>query len=509
MKPFIKKIRTKNNFYIYDINTNHFLRVDKIVYKIIDDIYELSTEEILDKWNNKFSKLDIIHAVENVNNKIKEEGLFSYFRPKQFKHIFSIDEIKDTLKNSLMNLCLEVTQQCNMRCQYCAYSGKFYTKRKHNDTRMSYDIAKKAIDFFLEHSKENENKFITFYGGEPLLSFSLIKKCVGYINEENPNGKIYYGITTNGTLLNDDIIRFFKQNNFFITISLDGPREIHNQYRKFYSGQGTYDIIIKNIKKISQMCRNNSASKIKFNIAIVPSYNLSEQMGYFDSLCKENDYLLNPFFVNMKESNLFENEKDFSKLDFRYKINKIKNIFRNNLLENKGSNSPFLKALFSDRFRKIYNRGIFRKLEEFHPANGICIPGWEKLFVDSNGIYFICEKMTDFSSIGDVYNGFELEKIFQIMKEYIDICNIDCRNCWAIRLCSACFVATKRNKKLDREEKRHYCKNLKKNLEKDLIFYLGVLEKNPFAFDYMRKELRYTYMENRLNYMRNKAIHAN
>ncbi|MCK4431437.1 MAG: radical SAM protein [Candidatus Aminicenantes bacterium] len=501
MKPFIIKLRTKNNFYIYDVNTNNFLKVDKVVYKMIDDIYDLSVDAILNKWRNQFAKNSLLNAITNVKKNIKEEGLFSSFRPKKFKHCFSKKEIKRNLNNTLTNLCLEITQQCNMRCSYCSYSGKFPYKRTHNNTWMSFNIAKKAIDFFLTHSKETERKFISFYGGEPLLNFSLIKKCINYINEKSDE-KIYCGITTNGTLLNEKILKFLLQmNKVHITISLDGPKKIHDRYRKFPSGEGTYDLIINNIKKIKQICQNISSLGLMFNVTIAPPYKLNEQKKYFDSLCKENDYMVNPFHVNTDESNLSKGEKISFKQDFNRQINNIKKIFRMNLIENKVDSSPFLRKLFSNRYRKIYKRGIFKSLVDYHYPNGTCVPGWAQLFVDSTGSFFTCEKMTDFYSIGNINSGFDFKMIFSLLDEYSEICNMDCLDCWAIRLCHACFVNAKKRGEIDIEKKRKYCKFFKRNLMRDLIFYLEVLENNPDAFNYMENEIvsvRNAILDNKL-----------
>lgn len=501
MKPFIKKLKTKKNFYIYDINTNNFLKIDKVVYKIIDDIYDLSTEAILNKWKNQFSKNSLLNAITNVKKNIKEEALFSSFRPKKIKHHFSKEEIKYNLNNTLTNLCLEVTQQCNMRCIYCSYSGKFPYKRAHNNTRMSFNIAKRAIDFFLTHSKESEGKFISFYGGEPLLNFALIRKCIAYMNEKSDE-KIYFGITTNGTLLNEEMIKFLLQTNKVqITISLDGPKEIHDRYRKFPSGEGTYDFIINNIKKIKQICQNISSLGLKFNVTIAPPYKLNKQKKYFDILCRENGYMVSPFYVNTNESNLFKEEKISFKQDFYIQKENMKKIFRMNLIENKVDSSPFLKELFSSRYRKIHKRGIFESLDNYCYPNGTCVPGWAQLFVDSAGSFFICEKMTDFHSIGNIDNGFDFKLISDLLDEYCEICNMDCLDCWAIRLCRACFDNAKKRGKIDIERKRKFCEFFKRYLEKDLIFYIEVLENNPNAFKYMENEIfliRNTILDNKI-----------
>jgi len=502
VRPFIKKFKTKKYNYIYDVNTNHFLRVDDIVFSIIDEICELSEEGIIERWKNYFDEISIKNSITNIKEAIKK-GIFSSSRPLRFHHIFSKNEIIDTLKNALTHLTLEVTQQCNLRCLYCSYSGTFYYKRCHNQRDMDFAIAKKAIDFFLNHSNESENIFISFYGGEPLLNYSLIKKCVEYINEANKNKNIHYSITTNGILLREDIINYLKKNNFFLTVSLDGPKEVNDAFRVFPDGTGTFEIINKNIRLLHD--KGYPHELVKLNITIVLDSKLSDQMIYFDRLFREKSYSLNPFYVNKKESTLNEIIRENpGSLSSPY-IKELRNRFKQDLINNNVENSPFLKSLFSTRFKKIYNRGSFNRFELSFSPNGACIPGWEKLFVAVDGNFYICEKMTDFVSIGNVELGFDIKRIFEILEKYCQMCLIDCRECWAIRLCKACYVAAKKNRWLDLEERRKYCNNLRENLLSDMIFYLEVLEENSAAFDFFAKENTISYMAERIEYMRRKS----
>lgn len=502
VRPFIKKFKTKKYNYIYDINTNHFLRVDDIVFSVIDEIYELSEEIIIDRWKNNFDEISIKSSIKNIKEAIKK-GIFSSSRPRCFHHLFSKSEIIETLKNALTHLTLEVTQQCNLRCLYCSYSGAFYYKRCHNQRDMDFAVAKKAIDFFLNHSNESENIFISFYGGEPLLNYSQIKKCVEYINEANKSKNVHYSITTNGILLREEIINFLKKNSFFLTISLDGPQEVNDAFRIFSDGKGTFNIIIKNISLLHD--KGYPPELVKLNITIVLNSKLTDQMKYFDKLFKEKGYSLNPFYVNTKESILNEIIIENPGSLYSPYIKELRNNFKQYLINNNVENSPFLKSLFSARFRKIYNRGSFDRFKLFYSPNGACIPGWEKLFVAVDGNFYICEKMTDFVSIGNVERGFDIKRIFEILEKYCEMCLIDCRDCWAIRLCKACYVAAKKNRWLDLEERRKYCNNLRENLLSDLIFYLEVLEENPAAFDFFAKENTISYMAQRIEYMRSKS----
>lgn len=486
MKPFIKKLKTKNNYYIYDVNSNHFLKVDKVVYEIIEDIYKYSKECILNKWIGKFNKHELTNAVNSLHKSIEKECLFLATRPKGIKFSLSKSEIKEKLDHFLDQLSLEVTEQCNMRCSYCVYSGIFPYKRKHSESCMSFDTAKQAIDFYLSHSKKNVRAAVTFYGGEPLIAFPLIKECVEYIDEK-ASRKMRFGITTNGTLLNDEIIKFLIGKKFSMTLSLDGPKEIHDRYRIYSNRKGTYDIIMSNLRKIRKISQDYYFNNINFNIVISPPFHLGEIKDFFDSLdIVKHNYALNSFFVKKDETKLFQKKMHINKKDLFYQLRIMRNIFKINLITGEHNKSPFCRSLFEKQIGSIYKRGIFKQLEDFHPPNGICIPGLRKIFVNTNGNFYICESMDDFQTIGNIYHGLDYKKVYSLIEDYCNICHLDCINCWAVRLCNLCFVASKEGKRLDLLKKRKSCERFKINLEENMIFYLEVLEKNPQALEYLK-----------------------
>lgn len=480
--PFIKKFRTQRNYYIYDVNTNNILKVDKIVWKVIDSIYEFSRDEILNRWKDKFKRKDIVKALDNIYIYAEKENLFSLNRPKVIKFPLSKLEIIERLDNSIDQITLEVTQKCNLRCFYCVYSGMFPSKRTHSNRSMNFSVAKKAIDFYLTHSQENPTPAITFYGGEPLLNFPLIKECITYVKEKAKR-KINFGITTNGTLLNENIINFLIKNNCRLTISLDGPKEIHDRYRRTIRRIGTFDIIMSNIEKIRKVSSEYLSSKVGFNVVISPPFDLEKTKYFFDSheIFKYTDIRVG--FVKKEESSLFQSE--FSKSDLNEQLYQLKKEFKFNLIHN-SNNSLFLRAMFERDLIKIYKRGIFKRLGDSHPPNGICIPGHRKLFVNTEGVFYICESTDGFQSIGNINEGINYEKVLDLIDSYSFLCNEDCLSCWLIRLCDLCFISATVGNELNLNKKRKKCEYQKKRFEEAIKFCLEVLEENPKSLDYLR-----------------------
>ena len=180
-KYFIHLLDTPVGKYIYDVNTNSIIETREETFEYL-----------------KCGKKNTNQVDRDIQKMIKQ-GYLKTTRVEKAKNP-CIDYIEDFLNNRVAYLVLQVTQGCNLRCEYCVYSGGYDT-RTHTNKRMNYKTAIKAIDFLIEHSKDEDTLYLGFYGGEPLLEFELIKMCVKYINKNAFGKKVEFNITTNATLL--------------------------------------------------------------------------------------------------------------------------------------------------------------------------------------------------------------------------------------------------------------------------------------------------------------------
>ena len=203
--------------------------------------------------NLQLSKSEFEDAISEIKSAMENEHILQA-PPLKTLTGDAVTELDDILENKVENVTLEVTEKCNLRCKYCIYHPSHPEYRAFGHENMKWDVAKKAIDFFKKSiPKMQKNRHIGFYGGEPLLEIELIKKAVSYAKEVFGEKKVNFNMTTNATLLNMDIADFLVQNDFNITISLDGPRNIHNKNRIFAnSNKGTFDLIMENIALIRE-----------------------------------------------------------------------------------------------------------------------------------------------------------------------------------------------------------------------------------------------------------------
>lgn len=157
-----------------------------------------------------------------------------------------IKPINAQRSNYLKSVCLVLNNSCNLYCDYCFANKGMYDRP---NEQMTFETAKKIIDVLIKNALENNSSTATiaFFGGEPLLSFKLIQKIVAY-TENLACIKFKYMITTNGTLINQEIANYFQKYKFDVMISIDGSKKCHNLYRRYKDGKGSYDQVLKAVK---------------------------------------------------------------------------------------------------------------------------------------------------------------------------------------------------------------------------------------------------------------------
>lgn len=170
-----------------------------------------------------------------------------------------------------MNYAIWVTTKCNLRCTYC------YEKNSKIKLNLTKDMADKIVNYIIYKETVNERKVldITYHGGEPFLNYDIIKYITSALSYALPKKKIYFSVTTNATILNNDISEFLKKYKFELSISIDGKKETHDLNRKYISGDGSHKDVVKNIKlfmKVSPEARarmtydEDSVSELASNI---------------------------------------------------------------------------------------------------------------------------------------------------------------------------------------------------------------------------------------------------
>lgn len=439
MSIVIKTFQTPNGNYIFDRETNSIINVNNsefLSFKNIEagtaDCNDLS---LIKKYQSKgFCGLSNLTTIEH----------------PEYQHLEYL------LNNKIEMITLQITQNCNLRCKYCTYSGNYNNQRTHTNKTMSMEIIKKSIDFGMEHSKETKQFNIGFYGGEPLLEIDKIMECINYIKSEYKDKNVRYSMTTNGTLFSEKALKLLMDNDFNVLISFDGPKDIHDKNRVYANGKGSFDDIMNNIKRIKE-CYPDFFKKIRFNTVIAPGNDFKCVNDFFEA-----SDVIEDDAVQKANVNIYNAASDIAYDDLYFKTNNFQNL-KILLVElgyySKDKTSKLYKSDFIS-VKRFYKRlGKMKGLYEISHPGGPCLAGVSRPFVDINGNLYPCERVSEGSEvmkIGSIYTGFDKNKIDDLVN-IGKITQNECKFCWNFVGCTLCAAAADENSKLSRTMRLSHC----------------------------------------------------
>lgn len=272
---------------------------------------------------------------------------------------------------------------------------------------------------------------IAFYGGEPLINFTLIKQCVEYIKEKYPDYNTYFTITTNGSLMTEEVSEFFSANNINPIVSLDGPEQEHNRNRKFANGQKSFKKVMENIHTLYQYTKEPVMTEAVYDFRT----NLLSLAEFFDSTPEV--FCINTSPVRGYNTKYYE---QFSRKEID-EFNRIEKELMEIFLEDvkAGKNvHPFISRFFIGQCMTFLNYRIDwgNKKYGMIKHTGACVPG-SKMFVSVEGQIYACEKVSRNRCYGNVKNGLNFSEIAKYVNELNQGSN-NCSNCKLRNICTLC-----------------------------------------------------------------------
>lgn len=425
-------ISDKNNYIAFHYPTSEIILLNEITYNILDSIKNnIPILDISNKYNISQSTLDnFIHLLEDIEkNKINT-------KPND-----------DIDKKSIDRITLHVSNDCNLRCKYCYANGGNYNQNRHLMT-------KETANKFIEFCTQNFNKVnsIVFFGGEPLINIEIMEYICKQFNLYYSNKAIDYipkfDIITNGTILNDKVVDFIKNNISTITISIDGKKEINDINRIDRNGRGSFEKISNFIHTVKSKTNTRiiyEATYTKDHIA-----NNYTRKDIITDLQKE-------FAIN---GMIIEEES----IEYTFTFEQIIHTNYENLIESNFKNLP-------NDFWAILHSIVYKEEIEMCPIA-------KKIFaINTDGIIYSCHLLNGIEkcSLGSIFE----ENIFNNPSNYSPFYSIqhlkdnkDCRNCWAQKLCGGCTIKKFYDKKTNTFNmlpNKEFCKKAEKLLEQIIL----------------------------------------
>ncbi len=258
----------KNNGYniVLDVNSGAIHVVDDVTYDAIAMYEEADRDTIVKKLKDKYKECQAEEKAafgKEVDEAFINEVLDEIEELKQRQELFTEDVYEDYIGDFkkrptvVKALCLHIAHDCNLKCRYCfADEGEYHGKRE----LMSFEVGKAALDFLIANSGNRKNLEVDFFGGEPTMNFQVVKDLVAYGREQEKihNKNFRFTLTTNGVLLNDEIMEFANKEMGNVVLSIDGRKEVHDYMRPAKGGQGSYDMVVPKFQRFADSRNQNN-----------------------------------------------------------------------------------------------------------------------------------------------------------------------------------------------------------------------------------------------------------
>lgn len=341
LSPFIT-FKVNEQSFLFDGGNGIISKVDSIIVDILElarayDLYSQS-EEIVEILSSQYSEGELQNAIEAIKTSREEGFLNSSGKVYDF---FEKEYSDSSFKG---NLWLNVTDSCNLNCRYCFEKEGGKVQKESN---MSIELAKKCIDYWYAHINKEQNIYdIVFFGGEPLLNKEVIIFAINYINSllKDLKGIPRYNITTNGTILDDELINLFSSNTFFVNVSIDGLRAIHDKNRPYSSGASTYDRVVSNLKKL-----NGAVTKLSAFICLT-----KYDIPYFK---QSVFWLWNMGIKNVYGNLVFGKDQIYGYEEYKEYENQLKDLAEityNNIIDGK----PYVYNSFIENIKSLHKKNF-------------------------------------------------------------------------------------------------------------------------------------------------------
>jgi uncharacterized protein len=406
----VHKFIQGNDFYVIDVNSGVVHAVDELVYDLLDENNLKKKEEVLDL--NKYAKEEVEEAYNELLELIDNELLYT-------KDLYEEIALNDRSKSFVKALCLNVAHDCNLRCKYCfADEGEYKGCRK----LISAEVGKKAIDFVIKNSGPRKNIDRDLFGGEPLMVFNTIKEIVDYAREQQKihNKNIRFTMTTNATLLNDEIMEYIDKQMGNIVLSIDGRKSVNDKVRVRVDGSGSYDKILPKIKAMVEK-RDKSKQYYVRGTFTRENTDFFEDVKHFadlgfDEVSVEPVVLPSDHELSLREEDLPEIYKQYDKL-YDY------------LLEKRKANENFKFYHFNIDLQGgpcVYKR-----------ISG-CGAGHEYLAITPDGDIYPCHQFVgnEAFKMGNIFEEGYDNSISDTFKKAHIYNKPICKECWARFYCS-------------------------------------------------------------------------
>ena len=403
---------------VLDVFSGSIHNVDDLAYDVIALYKEKPKDEIVDlmlskyKDDSEITREEVLDVFSDVESLEKDGKLFT---EDEYENLAFDFKNNNTV---IKALCLHVSHTCNLNCEYCfASQGKYHGDR----ALMSLEVGKRAIDFLVENSGTRKNLEVDFFGGEPLMNWDTVKDIVAYARsiEKEKNKNFRFTLTTNGMLIDDDVIEFANKEMHNVVLSLDGRKEVHDRLRKTVNGKGSYDIIVPKFQEFVRR-RGDKGYYIRGTFT-------HNNVGFTEDICHMAD--LGFTELSMEPVVCSPNDPYALTYDDLPKIFRQYEILAEYMLEREKQGKPI--TFYHYMIDLTGGPCIYKRISG-------CGSGTEYMAVTPWGDLYPCHQFVGDEKylLGNIYDGVtnkEIQNEFKMCNAYA---RKECKDCWAKLYCS-------------------------------------------------------------------------
>lgn len=465
--------------YFYDANTNRLLRLSETQFRAIAEMIKGGASAL------GAEEAEALGA-------LRRQGLLlgPGVRATQVAKHRGCLEAK--IRTCLSQLILEVTERCNLRCVYCVFGAGYRGQREHGTRDMTREDMRRALDYFYAHNEKAPSTSVGFYGGEPLLAWDLIREALKILPSYPRGSATHVHLTTNGTLLTNDKFRDLADHDVALLVSLDGPREIHDRCRRTAGATGTYSRVTENLRALRRFSKTYYETNVSFSCVRTPGVTAQRLVDYFSSnpLTRGRHVQISglspgcPDLARRLAEAPPTGSEDSGRSDDEMLGEYLVDVLRDRMA---GPRRRVLHDLFGRRYISFHRRPVFPGPATDAGLNGMCTPGWRKLFIAVNGEFHTCERVRRDWPIGHVATGIDLDRVFGYLGRHAEFHRSRCERCWAVRLCGGCQSSIGGSDGVDSQRADEFCESERRELAELILLYTRVLERRSRAFDFIEE----------------------
>lgn len=474
--------RTVKKKYFYDTGTGKVFELGNNVYDLLIHLFRNKGKYVAEDLDMEEGELEA--ACMELAEAIDNENIFKSRAMDGF-NCAQVNELEEQMGNGSKMLILEVTEKCNLRCKYCIYNEHTENYRSFGFKEMTEETAIKAIDHYFDHAGPEVKPTLSFYGGEPLLNFKVIKAATEYFDKRSKELKAEpsYGITSNLTKMNKEIAEFFHKHKFIVMCSLDGDREIQDENRPMADGSSSFDKTMAGLKLLVEEYGDDAGEDISINAVVTRPYSADKYKrmnDFFGGL----EFLSDNMHIRTTYAG-YDNRSDTTELEPNM------DMVDNTIIGNDGDMSDWefdnchkedvvLTEFLEQQLLNIHKRRISDVPFKDSGLNACCIPTVNRLYVTVDGKFGLCERVGNAPYVGDVDNGIDVDRIKKYyVNDYTAKSIENCKNCWAFYLCDVCYARCYDENGLDMHRKQYLCESCRYVTYSSLIKYHMLLEERP------------------------------